>query len=389
MIDDESRTRTLLAELIALPSVSATSPERDMPNRAVIDRLANVLEQEGFEVAVLPVSDDGKKANLVATRGRGPGGLVLSGHTDTVPCDAELWQSDPFVLTERDGALFGLGTADMKGFFPLAIAAARRFRDEDLRAPLTILATADEECGMSGVRALVDAGYPKQRYAVIGEPTGLRPVRMHKGVSFEWIELLGRSGHSSDPSLGVSALDGMSVALDEIRRFRDELRGKTYEGLTPPYSTLNLGRIEGGDNPNRICGHCRLEFDLRLIPGLDIASLRSELHARIARAIAEPRLGFRGGPMHEPVMPFETPSTSAIVRAAEAFTGVTAEAVAFGTEAPFFSARGVDTIVLGPGDIAVAHQPNECLPLDRLRPTITLLAELIERFCVNADDVEM
>ncbi|GAB4196638.1 MAG: acetylornithine deacetylase [Sandaracinaceae bacterium] len=370
--------------LIATPSVSAVVPELDMPNRPVIDLLANWLDDEGFSVEVLPVRPDGKKANLVATLGRGPGGLVLSGHTDTVPFDEGKWQSDPFRATERDGFVYGLGSADMKSFFAVAIEAARRFEAEKLREPLIVLATADEECGMSGVRALVAAGRPKARHAVIGEPTGLRPIRMHKGVSMESIELLGRSGHSSDPALGRNALEGMRRAMNALVAYREELAHRHHRpDLHPPATTMNLGNIRGGDNPNRICAHCELQYDIRVLPGMDVDQVRGELHARVRAAIEGLDLTFTGGALHEPVPPFETPATAAIVRAAEELTGHAAGAVSFGTEAPFLSGMGMSTIVLGPGDIAVAHQPNERIELASLPRAVDVIAQLVERFCVS------
>ncbi|MFO0709056.1 MAG: acetylornithine deacetylase [Sandaracinus sp.] len=375
--------RERIERLIATPSVSAVVPELDMPNRPVVDLLANWLEIEGFSVEVLPVTDDGAKANLVATKGRGPGGLVLSGHTDTVPFDEGRWQSDPFRATERDGFLHGLGTSDMKSFFAVAIEAARRFEASAMKEPLVLIATADEECGMSGVRALVERGMPRARHAIIGEPTNLRPVRMHKGVSMESIALSGRSGHSSDPSLGRNALEGMRRAMNALVAYRDELdRTHRRDDLVPPTTTMNLGNIKGGDNPNRICAHCELQHDIRVLPGMDVDVVRGELHRRVRAAIDGLELAMTAGPLHEAVPPFETEATAEIVRAAEALTGFSAGAVSFGTEAPFLNAAGLRTVVLGPGDIAVAHQPNERIELAAIPRAVELIAQLIGRFCV-------
>ncbi len=371
-----------IAELVATPSVSAVRPELDMPNRAVVDLLAGWLEHEGFAIEILPVSPDGKKANLVATKGRGPGGLVLSGHTDTVPYDAGKWASDPFRATERGGSLFGLGTSDMKGFFPIAIEAARRFDAASLREPLIVLATCDEECGMAGARALVALERPKARAAIIGEPTNLRPVRLHKGVTMARVRLTGRSGHSSDPSLGRSALEGMRCVMNELVALREELGARhRNEWLRPPVPTMNLGNVHGGDNPNRICAECELQFDLRVLPGMHDREVLAALRERIERALAGSELTIAMDELHEGVPPFETPASAAIVRAAEELTGHPAEAVSFGTEGPFLSALGLETIVMGPGDIAVAHQPNEHLPLDRIAPMVTLLERTIRRLC--------
>ena len=190
-------TLTMLHRLIAAPSISSATKALDQSNLTVIEHLHEWLAQLGFQTEVMHVPGHAGKANLIATLGSGPGGLVLAGHTDTVPCDPELWRSDPFFLTERDSRLYGLGTCDMKGFFPLAIEAARQFVDTPLQQPLIILATADEESSMSGARALVDAGRPLARAAVVGEPTSLKPIRMHKGILMEGIRIQGRSGHSS------------------------------------------------------------------------------------------------------------------------------------------------------------------------------------------------
>jgi acetylornithine deacetylase len=372
-----------ISALVATPSVSAVRPELDMPNRPVVDLLAGWLETEGFAVEVLDVDGHGK-ANLVATKGRGPGGLVLSGHTDTVPYDDGKWTSDPFRATERDGKLYGLGTSDMKGFFAVAIEAARRVDAATLKQPLVILATCDEECGMAGARALASIGRPLGRAAIIGEPTNLKPVRLHKGVTMEFVRLVGRSGHSSDPALGCSALEGMRVVMNELVKLRDEL-AVTHRNpaLHPPVPTMNLGNVHGGDNPNRIAASCELQFDLRVLPGMTDRAVLDELHARIRRALAGSELTVEMGSLHEGIPPFETAATANIVKAAEALTGHAAGAVSFGTEGPFLSAMGMDTIVLGPGDIAVAHQPDEHLPLDRITPCVDLLEKLIGRLCVE------
>ena len=180
MRQDPPELLAMIAQLIGTPSVSSVTPGLDQGNRAVIDLLAGWLDAAGFEVDVMPLADEPDRANLIATLGRGPGGLVLSGHTDTVPWDDGDWQHDPFALTEADGRLYGLGTADMKAFLGLAIEALRDIRPLDLREPVIILATADEETSMAGARALVERDALHARHALIGEPTGMRPVRMHK-----------------------------------------------------------------------------------------------------------------------------------------------------------------------------------------------------------------
>lgn len=372
----------MLGDLIAAPSMSSVSPEFDTSNREVIELLADWLERLGFAVEVLPLPKQPHKANLIATLGEGPGGLVLAGHTDTVPYDEGRWNHNPFRLTEKHNRLYGLGTCDMKGFFALAIEAARQFEAAQLKQPLILLATADEESSMEGAQALVELGRPKARYALIGEPTGMRPVNAHKGIMMEAVRLTGRAGHSSDPSLGVSALEGMHRVIGYLLAWREELQAQHRDPqFRVPVPTMNLGHIHGGDNPNRICGHCELHLDLRPVPGMELEALRETLNARLHRLLGDSELGWEVTPLFHGTPALHTPATSAIVEAAEKLTGHDSEAVAFCTEGPYLSEMGMETLILGPGDIAQAHQPDEYLALDRLTPTVELLKQLIARFC--------
>jgi acetylornithine deacetylase len=373
-----------IRSLIATPSISSVRPDLDQGNRAVIDLLADWLETLAFDVEIQTLPNNPEKANLIATLGRGPGGLVLSGHTDTVPYDAGRWKHDPFAGREDGGRIYGLGSADMKSFLAIAIEAARQFEKKDLACPLILLATADEECSMDGARALVDAGRPKARFAVIGEPTGLKPVRTHKGILMEAIRLTGHSGHSSNPAFGNSALEGMHRVLDEILAWREELQAKYRNPLfAVPVPTLNLGHIHGGDSPNRICAHCELHIDLRPLPGMDLEELRAALRARLSARMGDSGLGLEVVPLVPGVSSVETRADSPIVRAAESLTGHGAGSVAFATEAPFLDALGMETVVLGPGHIDQAHQPDEYLALDMIQPSIDLLSSLIQQFCVE------
>ncbi|MBK1691853.1 acetylornithine deacetylase [Ectothiorhodospira mobilis] len=376
----------MLERLIALPSVSSVSPQWDMGNRGLIDEMAQWCADAGFRVEVLPLPGEPARANLVATLGSGPGGLVLAGHTDTVPCDAERWSQAPFRAVVRDGRLYGLGSCDMKSFLALALEAAADLDPKTLRQPLVILATADEESSMDGARALAEAGQPLGRQAVIGEPTGLRPIRMHKGMLMEGVHITGRAGHSSDPRLGNSALEGMHRVMAALLDWREALQARhRNEAFEIPIPTLNLGAIRGGDNPNRICGECELHLDLRPLPGMDPAQLRAALEARVASALDASGLEYRVFRLIPGVPPLETPADAPVVRAAEALTGVPAGAVAFGTEAPFLQRLGMDVLILGPGDIAQAHQPDEFLALDRIPPTLEILRGLIRRFCLTEE----
>ena len=372
----------MIQALIATPSVSSVNPRWDLGNRELVELLAGWLEPLGFAVSVLPVCGRDDKFNLVANRGSGPEGLVLSGHTDTVPYDERRWQHDPFRASEENGRVYGLGSADMKSFFAFIVAVLQELPLERLRRPLTIVATADEESSMCGARSLQQSRLHLGRHAVIGEPTGLRPVRLHKGIAMESIRLTGRSGHSSDPSLGASALEGMHLAMGAILDWRRELqathRNPLFKVAVP---TMNLGHIHGGDNPNRICGECELQIDLRPLPGMQIDELRESLRERLGQTLDDSGLGWELTPLFPGIDAMETPAQAAIVQAAEALTGHPAEAVAFATEGPFLNAMGMETVILGPGHIEQAHQPDEYLPLEHFQPTLALLRSLIQKFC--------
>lgn len=374
----------MLATLVATPSISSVSSQWDQSNEGVISQLSQWLSALGFRVETMAVPGAHRKYNLIATRGEGPGGLVLSGHTDTVPFDDSRWETDPFTLSERSDRWYGLGTCDMKGFFPLAIEAAWRARDQEFKEPLVVLATADEESAMGGARELVHAGRPRGRYAVIGEPTELRPVRLHKGIMMERLYLQGRSGHSSDPSLGRNALEGMNAALTEILALRRELQKRyRHPGFRVDVPTLNPGHIHGGDNPNRICAECELHFDLRPLPGMDIAELRRLILDRVAPIARARELECTFEPLFDGVPAFEQAENSRLVALCEQMTGHSAEGVAFATEAPFLQSLGMETLVLGPGSINQAHQPDEFLALSQIEPMVDILSGLIRRCCIE------
>ena len=301
-----------------------------------------------------------------------------------MPYDDALWQTDPLKLTEVDNRWVGLGSCDMKGFFALIIEAVRPLLDQPFKQPLLILATCDEETSMAGARALAEAGRPLGRAAVIGEPTGLKPIRLHKGVMMERIDILGRSGHSSDPSLGHSALDAMHDAITELKSLRQQwLHEYRNPQFSVPQPTLNFGCIHGGDNPNRICGQCSLEFDLRPLPGMDPQALRAIIRSKLDPLADRHQVSIDFAPIAAGVAPFEQDADCELVRVAERLTGHRAQAVAFGTEAPYLQRLGCETIVLGPGDITCAHQPGEHLEMSRLQPTVRLLSQLIEHYCLT------
>ena len=380
------RNSSLLAHLdriVNLASISSVNKAIDMSNKSVIDYLANEFETLGFMCELVPCAPDKNKFNLIATYGTGTGGLVLAGHTDTVPLDEKLWSVDPFRLTEKDNRMYGLGITDMKGFFPLIMEAVKPLLDVKFREPLIVLATADEETSMQGAKTLAELGRPKARSAVIGEPTGMRPVRAHKGIMMDSIRLSGKSGHSSDPGLGNNALDAMYAVIGELIRYRKELKARYSNDLFKiPYPTMNLGSIHGGDNPNRICGHCTLEFDVRLTPGMHMDSVRAEISERMSRITNPLGIQFEMTPIFTGVPAFFAKENSTLLKTAEELTGHTGISVAFGTEGPFLQQLGMDTIIMGPGNIDQAHQPDEYMSMKMIDPCINALRELVIRSCL-------
>ncbi|MCP4472402.1 MAG: acetylornithine deacetylase [Gammaproteobacteria bacterium] len=374
-------TREMIAELIAAPSVSCVHADLDMSNRGVIDKLAEWSESLGFEVEIQEV--DERKSNLIARAGSGSDGLVLSGHTDTVPCDPTLWSSDPFSAHETDDRIYGLGSCDMKSFLALALDASSSVNFANLRHPLTLVATADEESTMSGARLIADNGRKLGRYCVIGEPTGLIPIRQHKGVLTMSVEFMGQSGHASDPSLGNNALEGMYHFMTLLFAYRERIEAQYNDpAFTIPTPTMNLGHIHGGDNSNRICGACALLIDIRFLPSMSYATLRADLE-QLAAEVADAR----GLALHTQAFgegrAMDTDEASEIAQYLTHLTGNKAGSAGFGTEAPYFNAMQTETIVIGPGSIKQAHQPDEFLPIAQIDPTVNLLEDLIERFCLS------
>jgi acetylornithine deacetylase len=206
---------------------------------------------------------------------------------------------------------------------------------------------------------------------------------MHKGIASERIVVTGESGHSSDPSFGRNAMEGMHAVIGALMDWRAELaRRRVDPGFGVPVTTLNLGRIAGGDNPNRICGRCELDIDLRMLPGMDPAALRAELLERCHRALEGTGLALEVRQLMKPVPPMLTAADAGIVRMAERLTGSEAGSVAFATEAPFLASLGMDVVVLGPGSIEDAHREDEFVDIARLPPMLGHLAALIGRYCI-------
>ena len=372
-----------LTQLIASASISSTQVSWDQGNLAVIQLLASWFEQLGFSIDIQAVPETRNKYNLLAKLGSGTGGLLLAGHSDTVPFDENRWQSDPFKIVDKDNKFYGLGTCDMKGFFAFILQVCKGLTAQQLKKPLYILATADEETTMAGARFFTKNQQIKPDVAIIGEPTNLVPVIMHKGHMSHRITIQGQSGHSSKPSLGVNAIEIIHQVIGQLMQLKEKLAlNYSNQAFDVKEPTLNFGAIHGGDNANRICGHCELDIDMRALPGMtdsELILLLSEALKPLAEKYPN-RISFSELDPSSPS--FEQSKNSDFVTIAEEISGHSCCAVNYATEAPFIQQLGCQTIVLGPGSIDQAHQPNEFLAHSEIDKTEQLLLKMIERYCL-------
>lgn len=380
--------------LISTSSISSTDPSWDEGNSQVIELLADWLKQMHFEVDVVEVEKG--KCNLIAKRGQGEGGLLLAGHTDTVPFDEGQWSFDPHTLTEANNRFYGLGTADMKGFFAFIIEAVKKVDWKTQTKPLYILATCDEETTMLGARHFTDDAPIKPDYCIIGEPTSLVPIRGHKGHVANAIRVTGKSGHSSDPALGVNAIEIMHEVMYALMQLKNQLvKEYHHPGFAIPSPTLNLGHIHGGDSANRICGCCELHYDVRPLPGISLDGLDNMLRGALKEVEAKWPNRIEIRPLHEPIPGYEcsnehsshqhssheyAPQEHNFIAGMEAICGMESETVNYCTEAPFLQ-QLCPTLVLGPGSIDQAHQPDEFLAFEFIDPTINILSKAIRQYC--------
>ncbi|MFP1766746.1 acetylornithine deacetylase [Lonsdalea quercina] len=371
----------LYRALIATPSISATDSDLDQSNENLINLLAGWFTDLGFHVEVQPVPGTHHKFNMLARRGEGSGGLLLAGHTDTVPFDDGRWTRDPFTLTEHDNRLYGLGTADMKGFFAFILDTLRDIDPATLTKPLYILATADEETTMAGAKYFSESTRIRPDCAIIGEPTSLQPVRAHKGHMSKAIRVQGQSGHSSDPARGVNAIELMHESITHLMKLRNTLQERYHNpAFHIPYPTMNFGHIHGGDAANRICGCCELHMDIRPLPGMAL----NDINGLVTEALEPVSSRWPGrltiNELHPPIPGYECQADSPLAQVVEKLLGQPTEVVNYCTEAPFIQ-QLCPTLVLGPGSINQAHQPDEYIDTSFIKPTRTLIAQLIHRFC--------
>ncbi|ASA56042.1 acetylornithine deacetylase [Vibrio gazogenes] len=371
--------KAVYQDLISTSSISSTDPSWDEGNEAVIAKLSDWLSTLGFSVQIDTVAPH--KHNLIAKKGDGEGGLLLSGHSDTVPFDEGQWNFNPHELTESNQRFYGLGTADMKGFFAFIIEAVQKVDWQKQTKPLYVLATCDEETTMMGARHFTESAPFKPDYCIIGEPTSLIPVYAHKGHVANAIRVTGKSGHSSNPALGVNAIEIMHEILFTLMQVRERLI-KTYHhpGFEVPTPTLNLGHIHGGDSANRICGCCELHYDVRPLPGMSLEGLDHLLRESLQELEAKWPGRIEMKPLHDSIPGYECQKDHPFVEQIHQLSGREAETVNYCTEAPYLQ-QLCPTLVMGPGSIDQAHQPDEFLAFEYIDPTIDLLTKSIYKYC--------
>jgi acetylornithine deacetylase len=363
-------TRDMLERLVAFDT---TSRDGNMP---LIEFVEAYLDQ--WDIPHLRVDyEAGKKTNLYATIGPdGPGGIILSGHTDVVPVDGQDWASDPFALDERDGNLYGRGSCDMKGFIAVALAMVPEFKKRALKTPIHLALSCDEEVGCRGVRPLVaylQEHLPRPAMAIIGEPTSMRVVNAHKGAITFTTEVTGHEAHSSCTHLGVNAIMTAGELISELNRIRADLiaRGDSSGRFDPPYTTVHVGLIEGGTAKNIIPRRCSFTWETRLIPQDDPREVpdRFSVAARALepqmRAVAEDTgIETKETNTVPGLAPIQDSPAERLALHLAGANGL--DAVSYCTEAGLFQQIGIPSIICGPGSIEQAHKPDEYVEIAQL-----------------------
>ncbi|MEO3998861.1 acetylornithine deacetylase [Mesorhizobium sp. CAU 1732] len=367
-----------LAELVAFPTISAVS------NIPLVDHVEALATASGARTRRFE-DPSGDKANLLVSIGpEAPGGIVYSGHTDVVPVTGQDWSGDPWTLRERDGRFVGRGATDMKGFLACCLAALPQIARMDLRAPIHLAFSYDEEVGCTGVGPMAEwvGANARPRLAIIGEATGMELVNAHKGGCIGWTHVTGKSGHSSQPERGVNAVMIAASLIEEISAIYAQMRnGPTLDTLDPPYSTIQVNQIEGGSHGNILAEHCKFFWEMRLVPGQSFDAVLDRMNAfarslEASMKIISPDTGIRIDIQAR--IPALAPNADAALEAELLkLLGRTApRAVSYGTEAGIFQAAGVPSVVVGPGSIADAHQPDESIAVDQMAACTDFLLKL-------------
>ena len=370
-----------LAELVAIDSVSARS------NIEIVDYLARRCDAIGLKLKRLPYTDAGgvEKLNLIALSGsefseETAVELALVGHTDTVPYDPN-W-NEALQLTESEGKLFGRGACDTKAFIAATLTAIETVELKTLRRPIALVFTADEEIGLLGAKRLAETRAIHPRYAIVGEPTSLQPMRTGKGYCLAEVTIKGREAHSAYPSLGSSAVFGAARLIAAVEKIAKELEGEQHSAFEPAYTTLNVGLVHGGTAKNVIPGQCRFTLEWRPIPGQDPKRLLNLLDEAIdAEKQRDPEFVCEVDAARADEG-FETAPSSILNTLLEELSGNQAGTVAFGTEAAQMTELGAEAVVFGPGNIRVAHRTGEFVPISELETCVKILQQAVERLCI-------
>jgi acetylornithine deacetylase len=388
--------KEMLARLVGFDTVSHKS------NLALIAFVEDYLAAHGIPATRVP-NADGDKASLYATIGPNvEGGVVLSAHSDVVPTAHQTWASDPFTLTERGSRLYGRGTSDMKGFLACALALVPEFAAADLKRPIHLAISYDEEVGCIGcvdmVREMAEGAIAPPRGVIVGEPTEMQLVVAHKGINGYETTVTGRETHSSQTQLGANAIMAAGELIAELQRLADRARDAAPANgpFTPPYSTVSVGRIEGGHALNIVPGHCRFLWECRTLPGEDRDAFAHALD-RFARETVWPRLHASApdatidtvqhaqvtalapetGP-HAAADGVPAERRGAAEALARHLTGTNrTEVVSYATEGGVFQTHGFSTVVMGPGNIREAHQPDEFIEAAELERCVGVLRGLV------------
>ncbi len=356
--------------LVRMNTVSAHS------NLELIHTIRDELQRLGV-ASRLTYSEDRTKANLFATLGEGkPAGVILSGHTDTVPWDGQAWTHDPLEGGVRDGRLYGRGSADMKGFIGLAVAHAGQFLESDAPFAIHFAFTYDEEVGCLGVQHLIadmrDAGVSPLA-CIVGEPTSMVPAIAHKGVYRYRCCVRGKEAHSSLTPQSVNAIEMAARVIGRLRDMAERMEAEEprYEGFDVPFSTVSVGQFHGGIADNVVPRDAEFRYEFRDLPTADAEAMQAEV-LRYAGSLepamkrVTPEAGFRFEPICG-VPSFLGSALDPVTRMAQRLSGESGTTlVAFGTEAGLFQRSGIPTVVCGPGSIVQAHQPDEFVSLEQL-----------------------
>jgi acetylornithine deacetylase len=375
-----TQIKETLAQLVALDSVSSRS------NAEIIRFLENRCEALHFVTKRFSYTDEQgiEKINLIALAGAEFSGipnveLALVGHTDTVPYDPN-W-SEATNLTERDGKLYGRGSCDTKGFIAAALTALETIDRSQLRKPLALIFTADEEIGLIGAKRLAESKAINPRYSIVGEPTSLKPIRAGKGYSLAEVVVKGREAHSAYPALGASAILRAARLINRLEKIAASLKDDLHPAFDPPFTTLNIGLIRGGSAKNVLAGECRFTLEWRPIPtqpSTHVLNLLKEAIAEEQRNDPDFQCEFDASRADAG---FETAPDSPLISLLEQATGIKSGTVAFGTEAAQMMVLGSESVVIGPGDIREAHRTGEFVPVDELERCCQVLKIAITRLC--------